>query len=49
MAHIQKMLAAHPWPDNVDREVLATCIEECFACAQTCTSCADACLSEKTW
>jgi hypothetical protein len=44
---IRKMLHAHPWPGNVDRDVLARCIEECFVCAQTCTSCADACLSEK--
>ena len=47
MATIQKMLDAHPWPGNVEREVLARCIEECFACALACTSCADACLSEK--
>jgi hypothetical protein len=46
-AAIQKMLDAHPWPGNVDHEVLARCIDECFTCAQTCTSCADACLSEK--
>lgn len=45
--HIKGMLDTHPWPGNVDREVLATCIEECFACAATCTSCADACLSEE--
>jgi hypothetical protein len=41
------MLEAHPWPGDVDRDVLARCIDECFTCAQTCTSCADACLSEK--
>jgi hypothetical protein len=42
------MLDTHPWPGNVDREILARCIEECFACAATCASCADACLSEET-
>lgn len=50
MAHAtleaRPMLESHPWPGNVDRAVLARCIEECFACAQICTSCADACLSE---
>lgn len=40
------MLEAHPWPGNVDREVLARCIDACYDCARTCTSCADACLSE---
>lgn len=44
--HIKPMLDSHPWPGNVDREVLAQCVEECFSCAATCTSCADACLSE---
>lgn len=44
---IRQMLDAHPWPGNVDRAVLARCIEACFACAQACTSCADACLSER--
>jgi hypothetical protein len=43
----QEMLESHPWPGNVDREVLADCIDECFACSQTCTACADACLSEE--
>ena len=42
----KEMLEAHPWPGHVDREVLARCIEACFACGQTCTGCADACLSE---
>jgi Domain of Unknown Function (DUF326) len=43
----KEMLDAHPLPGNVDRDVLARCIEECFACAQTCTACADASLSEE--
>ena len=45
--HVKGMLDTHPWPGNVDRDVLALCIEECFGCAATCTSCADACLSEE--
>lgn len=44
--HVRSMLDAHPWPGNVDRDVLARCIEACVDCAATCTSCADACLSE---
>jgi hypothetical protein len=44
----REMLETHPWPGNVDRDVLARCISECFACGQACTSCADACLSEDT-
>ena len=47
MAYAQPMLETHPWPGNVDRDVLAGCIEACFECAQSCTSCADACLSEE--
>ncbi len=47
MGQAKQMLDTHPWPGNVDREVLARCIEECFSCSQTCTSCADACLSEE--
>ena len=47
MSHAAQMLETHPWPGNVDRDVLAQCIDECFSCAQTCTSCADACLSEE--
>lgn len=42
----REMLDTHPWSGDVDRDVLARCIGECFACSQTCTSCADACLSE---
>ena len=45
--HVKQMLETHPWPGNVDRDVLSRCIEECFGCAETCTSCADACLSEE--
>lgn len=41
------MLQTHPWPGNVDRDVLARCIDACYSCSRTCTSCADACLSEE--
>jgi hypothetical protein len=42
---IQKMLSNHPQPPQ-NAELLARCIDECFACAAICTSCADACLAE---
>lgn len=45
--YVKQMLETHPWPGNVDRDVLSRCIEECFSCAAICTSCADACLSEE--
>ena len=45
--HVKQMLETHPWPGRVSRDILARCIEECFACAATCTSCGDACLSEE--
>ena len=43
---IREMLAAHPRPSDIDREVLVRCIEECADCTATCTSCADANLAE---
>ncbi len=46
MGQARQMLDTHPWPGDVDRDLLVQCIEECFSCSQTCTSCADACLSE---
>jgi hypothetical protein len=46
MAYAHEMLDTHPWPGNVDRGVLASCIEACVECGETCTMCADACLSE---
>jgi Domain of Unknown Function (DUF326) len=42
----KEMLDAHPWPAQIDREVLARCIDECLACQQSCTACADADLAE---
>ena len=41
------MLDTYPRDFNVDADVLARCIDECFACAETCTLCADDCLSEE--
>jgi hypothetical protein len=42
----KEVLEAHPWPAQLDREVLAQCIDECLACAFSCTACADADLAE---
>jgi Domain of Unknown Function (DUF326) len=42
----KEMLEAHPSPAQVDREVLARCIDECLACLQSCTACADADVGE---
>jgi hypothetical protein len=43
----KEMLEAHPGPGQIDRDVLARCIDECFACEQSCTACADADLAEE--
>jgi len=43
---VREVIAVHPWPTSLDRDVLLRCIDECFDCAATCTSCADACLGE---
>jgi hypothetical protein len=43
---IRDMLAAHPRPSPLDRDLLLRCIEDCIDCAATCTSCADADLAE---
>jgi hypothetical protein len=42
----KEMLEAHPWPAQIDRDMLARCIDECLACLQSCTACADADLAE---
>jgi hypothetical protein len=42
----KQMLEAHPWAAQLDRDVLAGCIDECLACLQSCTACADANLAE---
>src|ERR687891_115765 len=44
---VAELLATHPEPSGVDREILARCIAECFDCARSCTACADADLAEK--
>ncbi len=47
MTNAGAMLDTYPKQrDGFDRDLLAECIEACFACAQTCTACADACLAE---
>jgi hypothetical protein len=42
----REMLEAHPAPAQVDRDLLADCIDECLACLQSCVACADADLAE---
>jgi hypothetical protein len=42
----KEMLEAHPWPAQIDRDVLVRCIDECSACETSCTACADANLAE---
>ncbi len=46
MTQAQAMLETYPKTINLDRGLIAECIEACVACAQACTACADACLSE---
>lgn len=41
------LVKAYPAEINLDRELLARCVDACSACAQACTACADACLSEE--
>lgn len=40
------MLQSSPTQTQIDRAILAQCIQACFDCTQTCTACADACLAE---
>src|SRR3954470_18370776 len=42
----KEMLETHPMPAQVDRDLLAACIDECLACLQSCAACADADLAE---
>ena len=42
----KEMLETHPWPAQINREILARCIDECLACEQSCTACADASMAE---
>ena len=41
------MINSYPAEINIDRELLARCIDACTDCASACTACADACLSEE--
>jgi hypothetical protein len=47
MSVASDMVKAYPAEINLDRELLARCVDACVACAQACTACADACLSEE--
>ena len=47
MSVASDMVKAYPAEINLDRELLARCVDACIACAQACTACADACLSEE--
>jgi hypothetical protein len=47
MIRAAELLRLFPGTINLDRDLLARCIEECVVCAQACTACADADLSEK--
>ena len=44
---VSELLASHPRPSEVNREVLARCIAECYDCARSCTICVDADLAEE--
>ena len=46
MSNAAAMLDTYPATVNVDKQLLATAIEQALSCFQTCTACADACLSE---
>jgi hypothetical protein len=43
---VRAIIATHPHPADLDPDLLAACVDECFTCAPTCTSCADADLAE---
>jgi hypothetical protein len=47
MTVAEQMLDTYPRDFNVDKTLLARCIEACSRCAQACTACADDCLSER--
>ena len=42
----KEMLESHPSPAQLDRDLLARCIDECLASLQSCIACADADLAE---
>lgn len=43
---VRDIVATHPRPTDVDRDLLVRCVEECIDCAAVCTGCSDACLAE---
>jgi hypothetical protein len=43
---VLEILETHPLPAQVDRELLAACIDACAESNSTCTVCADASLAE---
>lgn len=47
MTVAERMLDTYPRDFNVDKALLARCIEACTECAQACTLCADDCLGEQ--
>jgi hypothetical protein len=42
----KELLETHPWPAQLDRGLLASCIDECLVCLLACTADADADLAE---
>ena len=46
MSSAAALLQSYPGTMNVDKDLLATAIDEALTCFQTCTACADACLSK---
>ncbi len=48
MTHTAELLKTYPATINLDRQLLARCIDTCLDCAQACTACADADLAEET-
>ena len=47
MTIADQMLETYPRDFNVDKTLLARCIDACADCGQACTLCADDCLSEQ--
>jgi Domain of Unknown Function (DUF326) len=43
---VREILAAHPRPTSLDRDVVLRCIDACVESAASCTACADASLGE---
>lgn len=44
---VREIIARHPRPVSLKRDLLLRCIDDCFDCSATCTACADACLGEQ--